>query len=1192
MNNQFLLASLLVIGLLNGVPRASAATVPVTANLVMNLSADTVNPSDSSQVRLSAGDIYLTNWRDQSGLGNNAVQAGTTAQPLYVANAMNGKPAIRFDGSSDYLATSLAQISGAKTIFVCLKRNGTAAGAQISSTGAVGHYLATNGTSETKGRLSAAAPDVSTPSSASTVLINTYIRNPLSTYYDITRFDTAAIVSDYGKISWVADEAGGNYTISSSSSPLSGDMYEVIIYNRALSPSEIYAVIWYLELKWMPGIFPPSGSTPDIRTVPQDIQPPPMLTGSTPAAGRRVKQTTAEYTGSNVYHTLYLPTDWVPGKKYPVIVDYAGNNFISLFCTGAPEDVSLGYGLTEGKGFIWICMPMVSAGSPAYNATSGMGDMSSTSLTLDYCLKTVKQVCEDYGGDPSAVIISGFSRGAMACNYLGLYNDTMADIWLGFIAHSHYDGQYGSWGWPNADQASTLARLNRLNGRSQHYSYETTNAGAPAYIKSAIATLNATPGSNPLSISQYSIYPSPYFNHTDSWVLRPLDMRTEARAWLQNLVKYKYGTHSISGVVTDRNGVPISGVTVQSGFTHFTVTDSTGKYILGGLINSTRTVTASVAGKTFNTIPVTVSGADVTNVNFAEIPATPTVTYNGNNQKEGTVPTDPNSPYKPGATVTVLGNTGGLSRANSTFVGWNTAVDGSGTSYSEGNTFTIAVPLTLYAQWNNIPGIYTWTQPAGNTQLWATGTNWSGGGAPTPVSGDTIDCSTVNLAASTTLTLGADRTAGTWKFADTSGTQTWIIQGGNTVILAGATPTIQVVNNTVSMFNPIGGTDIYKTGAGILNLNSSLSTYTGGTFIKDGSISLGTGNDRIPIGSVVTLGDISTTGTLILGSSGTARNQILGGLSSSGLGGNVIAQGTGSTLTLNMSGNSTFAGVLGGTGTNNNNLTLIKQGSGALTLSGANTYTGTTSVNGGTLVVSGSLANTPVTVGSGATLAGTGSIGGNVTIQNGGRQAFVVATTSGAQATRTISGTLTLSAGHVIDLSSAATSAAGTYTLVTATGGVTGTVGTVNLTGLNGTVSIVGKSLVLNVTAASDYDAWKSSNGLIGGPNDDDDRDGMTNFGEYAFGLNPNSATSVNPVSGLITTSAGAYFNYTRRKPSLSIVTCSHEYSTTLASGSWSQFTPDSVTTNGGDPVEAVAVKIPAALLTNPKLFLRVRATQ
>jgi fibronectin-binding autotransporter adhesin len=63
---------------------------------------------------------------------------------------------------------------------------------------------------------------------------------------------------------------------------------------------------------------------------------------------------------------------------------------------------------------------------------------------------------------------------------------------------------------------------------------------------------------------------------------------------------------------------------------------------------------------------------------------------------------------------------------------------------------------------------------------------------------------------------------------------------------------------------------------------------------------------------------------------------------------------------------------------------LTKQGSGILTLSGTNTYTGTTLVFGGALSVNGSIAGGPVTVQSGATLQGTGSIGGAVTVRSNG----------------------------------------------------------------------------------------------------------------------------------------------------------------------------------------------------------------
>ena len=82
-------------------------------------------------------------------------------------------------------------------------------------------------------------------------------------------------------------------------------------------------------------------------------------------------------------------------------------------------------------------------------------------------------------------------------------------------------------------------------------------------------------------------------------------------------------------------------------------------------------------------------------------PATYTVTYNANGATSGTVPTDNSSPYNGGSTVTVLGNTGNLAKTNCTFVGWNTAANGSGTDYEKDDTFTIGANITLYAQWHD-----------------------------------------------------------------------------------------------------------------------------------------------------------------------------------------------------------------------------------------------------------------------------------------------------------------------------------------------------------------------------------------------------------------------------------------------------------------------------------------------------------
>ncbi|MCL2834080.1 MAG: InlB B-repeat-containing protein, partial [Treponema sp.] len=85
---------------------------------------------------------------------------------------------------------------------------------------------------------------------------------------------------------------------------------------------------------------------------------------------------------------------------------------------------------------------------------------------------------------------------------------------------------------------------------------------------------------------------------------------------------------------------------------------------------------------------------------YKTVSTTYNVTYDGNGSTGGTVPVD-STDYEPNDTVTVKGNTGGLAKTGSTFDGWNTVANGSGTSYiADGtDTFTITDNTTLYAQW-------------------------------------------------------------------------------------------------------------------------------------------------------------------------------------------------------------------------------------------------------------------------------------------------------------------------------------------------------------------------------------------------------------------------------------------------------------------------------------------------------------
>ena len=85
---------------------------------------------------------------------------------------------------------------------------------------------------------------------------------------------------------------------------------------------------------------------PDLSTISQDLSPPPLSEGN-PQPGVRVRRTLKSYSGSDVHHTLYLPVNWTPSSKFPVLVEYPGNgpyeNQYGDVCTGQVEDCVLGY---------------------------------------------------------------------------------------------------------------------------------------------------------------------------------------------------------------------------------------------------------------------------------------------------------------------------------------------------------------------------------------------------------------------------------------------------------------------------------------------------------------------------------------------------------------------------------------------------------------------------------------------------------------------------------------------------------------------------------------------------------------------------------------------------------------------------------------------------------------------------------
>jgi hypothetical protein len=265
---------------------------------------------------------------------------------------------------------------------------------------------------------------------------------------------------------------------------------------------------------------------PDLSTVAPDLEAPTAVEGKA-GAGRRVLQIDPDYQGAQVRHTLYLPRDWKPGRQYPVIVEYAGNglykNSFGDVSTGEVEGSKLGYGISGGNGFIWVCMPYVNA-LEKKNQITWWGDVDAT---VRYAGKTIRQVCGEYGGDPSAIILAGFSRGAIACNYIGLHDEHIAGIWRAFVAYSHYDGVITTWPYPGADRASALQRLARLNGRPVFVCDEKPVESTRAYIES-------TGIRAPFTYQQTG-----FRNHNDAWALRDIPARQAVRRWLADVLVKK-----------------------------------------------------------------------------------------------------------------------------------------------------------------------------------------------------------------------------------------------------------------------------------------------------------------------------------------------------------------------------------------------------------------------------------------------------------------------------------------------------------------------------------------------------------------------------------------------------------------------------------------------------------------------------
>ena len=256
-----------------------------------------------------------------------------------------------------------------------------------------------------------------------------------------------------------------------------------------------------------------------------------------------------------------------------------------------------------------------------------------------------------------------------------------------------------------------------------------------------------------------------------------------------------------------------------------------------------------------------------------------------------------------------------------------------------------------------------------------------------------------------------------------------------------------------------GNFGITKTGTGLMRMTGTAKSYTGDTNINEGTMDVAA-SDNLPFGAG--RGNVNVA----LGATLLQINQI--NLNINGLNGAGAFSETSSnsrTLTVGNGGASgSFSGTVSMSGGGGNQL--IKTGSGTQTFSSTATIAGSSTVNGGTLVVNGNWSGVTggVNANTGGTLKGTGTIGGTTTIAN--------ATTVGTLAPGTSVGTMNLTnlvinANGVLafELNGANQTIGGTTNdLLLLTGNLT----------LNGTLNVT-ETVANSFLSATGGNQWRSS---------------------------------------------------------------------------------------------------------------------
>ena len=289
------------------------------------------------------------------------------------------------------------------------------------------------------------------------------------------------------------------------------------------------------------------------------------------------------------------------------------------------------------------------------------------------------------------------------------------------------------------------------------------------------------------------------------------------------------------------------------------------------------------------------------------------------------------------------------------------------------------------------------------------------------------------------------------------------VTGGNSYLFrfSGATTltgnaTVNPTTGGLTLVGAIGdggnGYSITKNGTGTLTLGST-NTYSGGTTINQGTVTLATTTANLGTGAVA-VNNTNTTGAgtavvLNLNTlSATTLGSLSGTISTPTSGTNTVTINNGGfNFSVNQTAVGTYQGLIAGTG----GFVTSTTSTNALTLTGNNTYSGGTFVNGGTLVAGVSDTSTTVSAFGGSSRAvnvgaTSGSVSGSLLIGGAFTVGNNITVRSGNTGTMTLGGSNTTGTatytGNVLLGTAAGT--AKSVTLVAATGGTVDFSGVIN----------------------------------------------------------------------------------------------------------------------------------------------------